>query len=199
MEDEARAFAAAKVRQIEDETRQKAEEKARKILSVAISRISSDYVSETTVSTVPLPSDEMKGRIIGREGRNIRAFEQATGVDMIVDDTPEAVTLSCFDPVRREIAKRALSKLISDGRIHQARIEEVVSKSKLEVEQQIREDGEKAAYEAGVTGVHPEILKLVGRLALSHQLRSKPDVPCYRSIQAGRDYCFGIGGECAGR
>ncbi len=164
IQDEARAFAAATVRQIEEEARQKAEEKARKILSVAISRIASDYVSETTVSTVPLPSDEMKGRIIGREGRNIRAFEQATGVDIIVDDTPEAVTLSCFDPVRREIAKRALSKLISDGRIHQARIEEVVNKSKLEVEQQIREDGEKAAYEAGVTGVHPEILRLVGRL-----------------------------------
>lgn len=164
IQDEARAFAAATVRQIEEEARQKAEEKARKILSVAISRIASDYVSETTVSTVPLPSDEMKGRIIGREGRNIRAFEQATGVDIIIDDTPEAVTLSCFDPVRREVAKRALSKLISDGRIHQARIEEVVNKSKLEVEQQIREDGEKAAYEVGVTGVHPEILKLVGRL-----------------------------------
>lgn len=164
IEDEARSFAAAKVRQIEDEARQKAEEKARKILSVAISRISSDYVSENTVSTVLLPSDEMKGRIIGREGRNIRAFEQATGVDLIVDDTPEAVTLSCFDPVRREVAKRALSKLVADGRIHQARIEEVVGKSKIEVEQQIREDGEKAAYEAGVVGVHPEILKLVGRL-----------------------------------
>ena len=164
IQDEAKAFAAAIVRQIEEEARQKAEEKARKIFSVAISRIASDYVSENTVSTVPLPSDEMKGRIIGREGRNIRAFEQATGVDIIIDDTPEAVTLCCFDPVRREIAKRALSKLISDGRIHQARIEEVVSKSKLEVEQQIREDGEKAAYEAGVTGVHPEILKLVGRL-----------------------------------
>lgn len=164
IEDEARAIAAAKVRHIEEETRQRAEEKARKILSVAISRISSDYVSENTVSTVPLPSDEMKGRIIGREGRNIRAFEQATGVDLIVDDTPEAVTLSCFDGVRREIARRALSKLIADGRIHQARIEEVVGKSRLEVEHQTLEDGEKAAFEAGVAGVHPEILKLVGKL-----------------------------------
>jgi ribonuclease Y len=164
IQDEARAFAAAKVRQLEDEARKTADEKARKILSVAISRIASDYVSENTVSTVLLPSDEMKGRIIGREGRNIRAFEQATGVDLIVDDTPECVTLSCFDPVRREVAKRALARLVSDGRIHQARIEEVVTKSKLEVEQQMREDGEKAAYDAGVMGVHPEILKLLGRL-----------------------------------
>ena len=163
-EEEARHHAGARVRRIEEEAREKAEEKARKILSVAVSRIASDYVGEATVSTVPLPSDEMKGRIIGREGRNIRAFEQATGVDLIVDDTPEAVTLSCFDPVRREIGRRALLKLVSDGRIHQARIEEAVSKAKQEVEQQIREDGEKAAFEAGVQGVHPDILKLLGRL-----------------------------------
>lgn len=163
-EDEARHFASARVRRIEEEAREKADEKARKIVSVAISRVASDYVSEATVSTVPLPSDEMKGRIIGREGRNIRAFEQVTGVDLIVDDTPEAVTLSCFDPVRREIAKRALSKLIADGRIHQARIEEAVSKAKQEVEQQIREDGEKAAMDAGVHGIHPDIIKLLGRL-----------------------------------
>ncbi len=163
-EDEARHHAGARVRRIEEEARERAEEKARKILSVAISRIASDYVSEAVVSTVPLPSDEMKGRIIGREGRNIRAFEQATGVDLIVDDTPEAVTLSCFEPIRREIAKRALSKLVADGRIHQARIEEAVSKARQEVEQQIREDGEKAAYDAGVQGIHPEILYLLGKL-----------------------------------
>ncbi len=163
-EEEARHFAGAKVRRIEEEAREKAEEKARKILSVAVSRIASEYVGEATVSTVTLPSDEMKGRIIGREGRNIRAFEQATGVDLIVDDTPEAVTLSCFDPVRREIARRALHKLITDGRIHQARIEEAVGKAKQEVEQQLREDGEKAAFDAGVQGIHPDILKLLGRL-----------------------------------
>jgi ribonuclease Y len=164
MEDEARHYASARVRKIEEEAREKGEEKARKILAVAMSRIASDFVSEAVVSTIALPSDEMKGRIIGREGRNIRAFEQATGVDLIVDDTPEAVTLSCFDPVRREVAKRALSKLILDGRIHQARIEETVSKARLEVEQQIREDGERAAFDAGVQGIHPEILTLLGKL-----------------------------------
>ncbi|MEI6044958.1 MAG: ribonuclease Y [Chloroflexota bacterium] len=164
IEEEARYYASSRVRRIEEEALEKAEEKARKIVSVAISRVASDYVSEATISTVPLPSDEMKGRIIGREGRNIRAFEQATGVDLIVDDTPEAVTLSCFDPVRREIARRALHRLVLDGRIHQARIEEVVQKAKLEVEQQLREDGEKAALDAGVQGLHPDILKLLGRL-----------------------------------
>ncbi len=164
MEEEARHFAASKVRKIEEEARDKVEEKARKVLSVTVSRIASDFVSEAVVSTVPLPSDEMKGRIIGREGRNIRAFEQITGVDLIVDDTPEAVTLSCFDPVRREVARRALSKLVADGRIHQARIEEAVAKAKQEVELQIREDGEKASFEAGVRGIHPEILYLLGKL-----------------------------------
>ncbi|HEX2913861.1 MAG TPA: ribonuclease Y [Chloroflexia bacterium] len=164
MESEARQYASSIVHRIEEEAREKGDEKARKILSVAVSRLASDYVSEATVSTVVLPSDEMKGRIIGREGRNIRAFEAATGVDLIVDDTPEAVTLSCFDGVRREVARRALNKLIADGRIHQARIEEVVGKSRQELEQELLEDGEKAALEVGVTGVHPDILKLVGRL-----------------------------------
>lgn len=164
MEDEARHYAGSMVRRIEEEAREKGEEKARKIISVAISRVASDYVNETTVSTVPLPSDEMKGRIIGREGRNIRAFEAATGVDLIIDDTPEAVTLSCFDAVRREVAKRALTRLIADGRIHQARIEETVGKARQEIEQQLFEDGEKAALEAGVPGIHPQILTLVGKL-----------------------------------
>ena len=164
IEEEARHYAGHKIRKVEEETRERAEEKARKILSVAVARMASDYVSETTVTTVPLPNDEMKGRIIGREGRNIRTFEQVTGVDLIVDDTPEAVTLACFDPVRREIARRALLKLISDGRIHQARIEETVNKCKVEVEAQLREDGERAAFDANVTGLHPEIIKLLGRL-----------------------------------
>lgn len=164
MENEARLYAGSQVRRIEEEAREKGDEKARKILAVAISRLASDYVSDATVSTVVLPSDEMKGRIIGREGRNIRAFEAATGVDLIVDDTPETVTLSCFDAVRREIAKRALIKLVSDGRIHQARIEEEVNRAREEVEQQLQEDGEKATLDTGVSGVPPEILKLIGRL-----------------------------------
>ncbi len=164
IEEEARQYAGAMVRRIEEEAREKGEEKARKIVSVAISRIASDYVNETTVTTVILPSDEMKGRIIGREGRNIRAFEAATGADLIIDDTPEAVTLSCFDAVRREVAKRALTKLVADGRIHQARIEETVTKARQEVEQQMQEDGEKASLETGVPGIPPQILKLVGKL-----------------------------------
>jgi ribonuclease Y len=149
---------------IEMEGRQQAEAQARKILSVAIQRYSSDTVGEITTTVVPIPNEEMKGRIIGREGRNIRALEAMTGVDLIIDDTPDAVTLSCFDPVRREIARLALTKLVQDGRIHPARIEEIVAKSKQEIEQEIREEGEAAAYEAGVPGLHAEIIKVVGRL-----------------------------------
>ncbi len=164
VEDEVRQEAARKARLIEMEARQQAEVNARKILSVAIQRYSSDMVGEITTTVVPIPNEEMKGRIIGREGRNIRALEAATGVDLIIDDTPDAVTLSCFDPVRREIARLALTKLVQDGRIHPARIEEIVAKSKQEIEQQIREEGEAAAYEAGVHGLHAEIVKVVGRL-----------------------------------
>ncbi|MDI3338900.1 MAG: ribonuclease Y [Sphaerobacter sp.] len=152
------------VREMEAEAKAEAQRRAQHILATTIQRIASDYVAETTVSVVPLPSDDMKGRIIGREGRNIRALEQATGVDLIVDDTPEAVTLSSFDPVRREIARRALTKLIQDGRIHPARIEEVVNKTRQEVEQIIREEGERVALEANVQGLHPDLIKLLGRL-----------------------------------
>ncbi|HUY98863.1 MAG TPA: ribonuclease Y [Thermomicrobiaceae bacterium] len=152
------------VRETEQEAKLDGNRRAQMILATTIQRISSDYVAETTVSVVALPSDDMKGRIIGREGRNIRALEQATGVDLIVDDTPEAVTLSSFDPVRREIARRALSKLIQDGRIHPARIEEIVNKTRTEVEQVMRDEGERVALEANVQGLHPDLIKLLGRL-----------------------------------
>jgi ribonuclease Y len=156
--------AARLVRQIEAEARDDADKRAKKIISTTIQRLASEYVAEITVTTVPLPSEELKGRIIGREGRNIRAFEQITGVDIIVDDTPEAVTLSCHDPVRREVARLALTKLLKDGRIHPARIEEVVEKTRQEIEQVMREEGERVAYEAGIQGLHPDLIKIMGRL-----------------------------------
>ena len=164
MENEARMDAANLVKRIEEETIEKSKEKARRVISRAIQRIASEHVVETTVSVVDLPSDEMKGRIIGREGRNIRAFEQATGVDLIVDDTPGAVILSCFEPVRREIARLALGNLIQDGRIHPGRIEELVAKVQAEMEEKLLSDGEAAALEVGIPDLHPELLKLVGRL-----------------------------------
>ena len=164
LENEARMDASNMVRRIEEEASEKAKEKARRIISMAIQRIASEHVVESTVSVVDLPSDEMKGRIIGREGRNIRAFEQATGVDLIVDDTPEAVILSCFEPVRREIARLALVNLIQDGRIHPGRIEELVAKVQGEMEEKLLVDGEAAALEAGIPDLHPELQKLLGRL-----------------------------------
>lgn len=164
VEEEVRQEAARRARLIEMEARQQAETEARKILSMAIQRYSSDTVGEITTTVVPIPNEEMKGRIIGREGRNIRALEAITGVDLIIDDTPDAVTLSCFDPVRREIARLALTRLVQDGRIHPARIEEIVAKAKQEIEQEIKEEGEAAAYEAGVPGLHAEIIKVIGRL-----------------------------------
>lgn len=153
-----------KVLDYEQKTRDECEKKAREIISLAIQRVAADHVTEATVSVVPLPNDEMKGRIIGREGRNIRAIETLTGVDLIIDDTPEAITLSCFEPVRREIARVMLEKLISDGRIHPARIEEMYKKARREVENTIKEEGERAVIEAGVNGIHPELIKLLGRL-----------------------------------
>ncbi|HSV43333.1 MAG TPA: ribonuclease Y [Candidatus Bathyarchaeia archaeon] len=155
---------ATRIRQAEDEIKDKSLKMAQNILTTAIQRCASDHAAETTVSVVPLPSDEMKGRIIGREGRNIRALEMATGVDIIIDDTPEAVTISGFDMVRREVARIALEKLISDGRIHPGRIEEVVEKAKQEIEEKIKEEGDKAAFDLGIHRMHPELLKLVGRL-----------------------------------
>jgi ribonuclease Y len=164
MEDEARREAQLIAKRLEEEARETAHAKAREVLATTIQRLAPDYTVETAVSIVDLPSDDMKGRIIGREGRNIRSLEQLTGVDLIVDDTPEAVLISAYDPYRREIARLALQRLIADGRIHPARIEEVVNKVKLEMEQHIKEEGEKACFEVGVHGLHPELVKLVGRL-----------------------------------
>jgi ribonucrease Y len=164
VEKEARMDMARVIRQIEAEAREEGENRARKLIASAIQRVASDHVTEITTSVVPLPSDEMKGRIIGRNGRNIHAFEQAAGVDVIVDDTPEAVTISCFDPVRREVARRSLAKLILDGRIHPAHIEKVLKNEQKEVDRSIAEAGEQAAYDAGVSALNPEILKMLGRL-----------------------------------
>jgi ribonuclease Y len=164
LEEEAQADAANRLREVRERARRDAEREAKKIVALAIQRIAAEHTAESTVSAVSLPSDEMKGRIIGREGRNIRAFELATGVDVIIDDTPDTVVVSCFDPIRREVARLALEKLVSDGRIHPGRIEEVVNKSRREIDQQIIELGEQAAYEVGVHGLHPEIIKLIGRM-----------------------------------
>jgi len=164
LEEAARAEAAQRLREIKEEARRDADREAKKIISLAIQRIAADHTAETTVSVVALPADEMKGRIIGREGRNIRAFEQATGIDVIIDDTPEAVVLSGFDPIRRETARIALEKLVSDGRIHPGRIDDVVSKSRKEVENGMREAAEEVLYELGLHGLHPELIKVLGRL-----------------------------------
>ena len=164
MENEARYEGARLIKKIENEAKEQADRKSKKILATAIQRYAGEYVAERTVSVVPLPSDEMKGRIIGREGRNIRALEAATGVDLIIDDTPEAVILSGFNPVRREVARLSLMRLISDGRIHPARIEDVVKKVGQEVDQAIKEAGEQAAFDLGVHGIHSELIKTLGQL-----------------------------------
>jgi ribonuclease Y len=166
IQDEARQAAAAEVKKIEDEAQATAEARSKAIIAAAIQRYAGEYVAERTVATVPLPSDDMKGRIIGREGRNVRALEAAIGIDVIIDDTPEAVVISCFNPVRREIARLALTRLIADGRIHPTRIEEAVEKATEEVEQQCREAGEQAAMDLGIGRLPAELVRLVGRLKL---------------------------------
>ena len=163
VEDEVRHETALKIKEIEQQMKDEADDKAREIIATAIQRCAADHAAETTVSVVPLPNDEMKGRIIGREGRNIRTLETITGVDLIIDDTPEAITVSSFDPVRREVARLALEKLIVDGRIHPARIEDMVEKSRREVDRVIREEGERACYETGVHNLNPEMVKILGR------------------------------------
>ena len=155
---------AVKLMEYEQQTREEADNSAREIISTAIQRCAADHVAEATISVVPLPNDEMKGRIIGREGRNIRAIETMTGVDLIIDDTPEAITLSCFEPERREVARIALEHLIADGRIHPARIEETIEKARREIDATIKQEGERAVLEAGINGIHPELVKLLGRL-----------------------------------
>jgi len=164
VEKESRNDMARIIRQIEAEAREEGERRARKLITDAVQRVASDHVAEVATSLVPLPNEEMKGRIVGRNGRNIRAFEQAAGVDVIVDDTPEAVTISCFDPVRREVARRALARLILDGRIHPAHIEKVLDDEQKAIEKTIVEAGEEAAFDAGVPGLHPEVLRMMGRL-----------------------------------
>jgi ribonuclease Y len=164
MVEEARSDAARHIRQIEAEAREEADRRGKKIVSIAIERLAGEFVAERTVSVVPIPSDDMKGRIIGREGRNIRAIEAATGVDLIIDDTPEVVVVSCHNPIRRELARLALERLVSDGRIHPGRIEEVVRKAEQELDEAIREAGQRAILEVGVHGIHPELVKLVGML-----------------------------------
>lgn len=190
VEEESKFEAAKIAKQVEDEVLESADRKSKEILSLAVQRYASEYVSDHTISTVSLPSDEMKGRIIGREGRNIRALEGATGVEYIIDDTPETVLLSCFDPVRREIGRISLERLISDGRIHPTRIEEIVEKVRKEIDATIKEEGERAVFDLGLHGIHPELVKLIGRLKYrtsygQNVLKHSIEVASLASILAG--------------
>ncbi len=187
VEDEARHDAAVRIRHVEEETKRDAERRVRNILSVCMQRLAAGHAAETTVSVVQLSSDEMKGRIIGREGRNIRALENLTGVDFIIDDTPGAVVLSGFDGVRREIARMTLEKLLQDGRIHPARIEESYYQAKSELEGHMVQIAEQSVLEAGVNGLHPELVKLLGRLRFEDQLRPECSLPLGRGVASGRD------------